>query len=95
MSVKSCLFSASLCLALLASPALAVVAANPPGGNGPGGGAPAPNGGGDGDPVTTAGRSPLSASPPTRGLILSDDICTGGKLAKCDDSRLSVLPKRP
>ena len=88
MCVKSSfLLSASLSVFLFTAPAYAVVAVNN-GGGGPGGTSPAGEGDGkDGgiDPVSVRDTPERAAA--ARGMVLSDDICTGGKYLSCDDNR--------
>jgi len=95
MLVKSSILSASLCVLLCATPAFAVVSVNQGGGTGNGGGgggtgpsATSPDGGGRADNIDA--RSPRNESQraaAARGMVLSDDICTGGKYLSCDGGR--------
>lgn len=98
MFVKSCTLAFSICVFLFSAPAYAVVAANnggggpggvAPGGGGPGGGGPGAtspdiDGGPDADIDARSDRDDGQRAAAANGMVLSDNICTGGKLASCN-----------
>lgn len=90
MFVKSSALCASLCVFLMAAPAHAVVSANKGGGGvspnsgGPGAVSPDVGGGPDAEIDARSDRDDPQRAAAAKGMVLSDNICTGGKLATCN-----------